>query len=182
MIHADGRGNPWSAEGPTGAACYPGAMDRRNLLIGVVIAAVLATAVVVAVWPDPSDEEQVREAIRAVAAGARDADLAATLAPVSADYSDAQGVTRDGVKLYLFREFQRRGPIVVMLGAIDVTLAGDIAMAEFGATLADGVDASQLDFIPGDAETVHFVVDLEREDGDWLIVGSRYDRSTAWPR
>ncbi len=155
-------------------------MDRRNLVIGAVIAAVLATALVVAVWPEGSDEEQVREAIRAVADGAREADVAATLKPVSDRYSDASGVTRDEVKLYLFREFQRRGPISVILGPIDVTLAGDIALAEFGATLADGMDPGALDFIPGSAETLHFVVDLEREGGEWRIVGSRYERSDSW--
>ncbi len=154
-------------------------MQPRKVIVVCAVALVLATAGIVAIWPDSSDEEQVREAIRAVAAGAREADLAATLRPVSDDYTDAQGITRDELKLFLFREFQRRGPIAVLLSDIDVTLAGDIAVAEFGATLADGMEPGRLDFVPGDADAFRFTADLVREDGEWRIVGARYERSAS---
>ena len=150
---------------------------QRNTVIGIVVAAaVLVLAGALALRPGPTDEEAVKEAIRAVAEGAREADLGATLKPVSSSYEDSTGITYGELKLFLFREFQRRGPITVMLGDIQVTLAGDIAMAEFSATLADGIDPGGLDFIPGDADRIHFVADLAREDGNWKIVGARYER------
>jgi len=151
-------------------------MQRNTLIGGAIALAVLVAAAVVALRPGPSDEEAVREAIRAVAEGAREADLGATLDPVSDRYQGPEGLTYGELKLFLFREFQRRGPIVVMLSDIQVTLAGDIAIAEFTATLADGIDVGGLDLVPDSADRFHFVADLEREGGDWKIVGSRYER------
>lgn len=152
-------------------------MDSRKIVVACVAALVLVAVAFVMSRPGPSDEEAVKRAIRDVADGAREADVGATLKPVSERYSDGNELTRDQLKGLLFREYQRRGPITVMLSEIQVTLAGDIAMAEFSATLADGVDVASFDFLPGDADTLRFVADLEREDGDWRIVGARYEGS-----
>jgi len=158
-------------------------LSSRRIVLGVAAFVACAIVALALVWPDASDEDRVRQAIRDVAAGARQADLASTLKPVSRSYTDERGLVYDEVKLFLFREYQRRGPIAVLLSDIDVTVDGDAATADFNAFLADGISISALDFSPGEAEALHFEVQLRREDGDWRITGSRYDRldPQTWP-
>lgn len=158
-------------------------MRTRNVVVAVLVFALLSGGALWAVWPDPSDEEQIREAIRAVADGARGGDVAATMKPVSRDYVDEQGLTHGDVHGFLFREFKRRGGITVMLSDIDVTLHGDTAEADFHAVLADGIDIASLDFAPGDADSFTFHVWLARDRGKWRITGSRYERGSpgSWP-
>ena len=158
-------------------------MKTRNLVVGALAFAVVAGMTLWAVWPDPSDEDQIREAIQAVAEGARRADVFAAMKPVSRNYVDEQGLTYDDVRGLLFREFKRRGGITVMLSDIEVTVHGDTAEAEFHAMLADGIDISALDFAPGDADSFTFEVELAREGGDWKITRARYERAgqDGWP-
>ena len=158
-------------------------MSSRQIVLGAFAFVLCAIVTLVMVWPDASDEDLVREAIQRVADGAREADLAATLKPVSSSYVDDRGLVYDEVKLFLFREFQRRGPITVLLSDIAVTVEGDAATADFNAFLADGISISTLDFAPGEAEALHFLVQLRREGGDWQITGSSYDRLDPedWP-
>lgn len=158
-------------------------MSSRKIVLGAVAFVACAIVTLVVVWPDASDEDLVRQAIQTVAEGARQADLGTTLEPVSRDYVDERGLVYDEIKLFLFREYQRRGPITVLLSDIAVTIEGDTATADFSAFLADGISISALDFAPGEAEAFHFLVQLRREQGDWQITSSSYDRAEpeAWP-
>jgi hypothetical protein len=158
-------------------------MRIRGVVVGAVAFALLSAVALWIVWPGPSDEEQIRDAIRAVGDGARAGDVLATMKPVSRDYVDEQGLTYDDVRGFLFREFKRRGGITVMLSDIEVTLNGDTAEADFHAVLADGIDVASLDLSPGDADSFTFHVWLARDGGDWKITGSRYERGGAerWP-
>ena len=158
-------------------------MTTRNVVAGALAFALLAAFALWAVWPDSTDEDQIREAIQAVAEGARRADVLATMKPVSREYTDAQGLTYDDVRGFLFREFKRRGGITVMLSDIEVTVLGDTAEADFSAMLADGIDVASLDFAPGDADSFTFHVELARDGGDWKITGSQYERAgpDGWP-
>jgi hypothetical protein len=158
-------------------------MRTRNVVVAAVAFALLAAVALWAVWPGPSDEEKILEAIHAVADGARAGDVLATMKPVSRDYVDEQGLTYDDVRGFLFREFKRRGGITVMLSDIEVTLHGDTADADFHALLADGIDIASLDLLPGDADSFTFHVQLARDGGDWKITGSSYERGSPdrWP-
>lgn len=158
-------------------------MRTRNVVVVAIAFALLSGAALWAVWPGPSDEQKIREAIRAVADGARAGDVFATMKPVSHDYVDEQGLTYGDVQGYLFREFKRRGGITVMLSDIEVTLHGDTAEADFHAVLADGIDIASLDLVPADADSFTFHVELARDGRDWKITGSRYGRGSPdrWP-
>lgn len=125
-------------------------------------------------WPQPDDEERIRLTIYGIAEAARAADLTATIEPLDKGYSDASGLSRDEVTGFLFREYRARGPISVYIQGIDVTVEGETAHASFEAILADGVNLSQLDLIPDNADIFQFELDLEKKDGDWLIVRSQY--------
>lgn len=135
--------------------------------------ALLAVAAVV-VWgavswlSAPTDEERVREQIVAVIEGARAADLGAALAPLSADYTDDQGMTRDAIRGLLFREFRARGAISVLRGPIAVHIDGGRATASFDALLAERAAGSP---VPLDGDALHFDVTLDNASGDWLITG-----------
>jgi len=158
-------------------------MRTRNVVAGALVFALISSIALWVVWPGPSDEEKIREAIRAVADGARAADVLATMKPVSRDYVDEQGLTYDDVRGFLFREFKRRGGITVLLSDIEVALHGDTADADFHAVLADGIDIGSLDLAPGDADSFTFHVQLARDGGKWKITGSSYERSSPeqWP-
>ena len=158
-------------------------MSTRTVVLVALAFCALAIVALLLVWPEPSDEDRIREAIQQVAEGARNADVGMTMKPVSAAYLGEEGLTRDEIRGLLFREYRRRGPITVLLTDIDVTVEGDRATAGFSAFLADGIRVAGLDFTPGDAEAFHFQVELAREDGDWKIVAGSHERIAPedWP-
>lgn len=150
--------------------------DRLPLIFGLAGVLLLGGGLLWLVRPGPSDEDQVRAAIREVAEGARDGDLAATLRPISDAYVGDEGWTRDELRGFLWREFQRRGTLSVVLSEIEVEVQDDRAEAWFYAAIADGVDLGAFDLLPTDAEAFHFQVSLAREGGEWRITGSHYER------
>ncbi len=125
-------------------------------------------------WPQPDDEERIRITIYEVAAAARAADLTATIEPLDTDYSDASGLSRDEVTGLLFREYRARGPISVFVHNLAVTVEGESATATFDAVLADGVNVTQLDLVPDNADLFQFELELHKKDGDWLIIRSQH--------
>ncbi len=127
-----------------------------------------------------SDEELVQQAIMAVAEGAGQADIVATLEPVSRAYVDGQGADFAMLRGLLWREFKSRGPITSVLGEIQVQLQGDQAQASFNALLADGLDPGSLDLRPDQADAWHFTVQLRREEGQWLITS--HERRAVMPQ
>jgi hypothetical protein len=128
-----------------------------------------------------SEEDRVRMAITEVAQGARAADLARTFAPVSEIYREEE-LTRDQIKAYVFGQFQKRGPVAVFLGPIDVTFPVEgRADAHFDAALAQGLDADKLDLMPDNADTYEFDVHLTNEQGQWRITGHEHRSRTGSP-
>ena len=67
-----------------------------------------------------SEEDRIRQAITTVAEGAGQADIVATLEPVSRAYVDGQGADFAVLRGMLWREFKSRGPITSVLGEIQV--------------------------------------------------------------
>jgi len=122
--------------------------------------------------PTPSPEDAIREAIYDAAEGARERDLKATLAPVSQAYRDADGLGRDQLAGFLFREFQARGPIGVVISPIEVRIDEEArsATSTIEAALTEGVDLTAFDLLPESADLLHFTVDWQLEGEDWMIV------------
>jgi len=116
-------------------------------------------------------EDQVRAAIQAVADGLGEARLDHALAPLSPAYQDEEGFDAATVRAVLFRELQSRGPIHVVMGAVDVQIApdGEHAEARFSALALDGLNPAALDLRANNAQAWAFTVDLAQEDGDWRI-------------
>lgn len=123
-------------------------------------------------WSRPrSDADRVRAAIGQVAEGARTADLSMTLEPISRRYhaAEAEGLSYDDLKAWLYLQFQRRGPLAVLLGPIDVEVQGDFAVARFDATVAE-FSRERTSLLPENADAFRFEVRLEREGADWKVV------------
>ena len=138
----------------------------------VAIGMVFAVGAWVALRPEPTDEDRIRSAIEAVAAGARAADVGAALDPLSEAYHDVEGEghgKRD-VAALLYYQFAHRGPISVALSPIEVQRSGDTAVATVDAALAD-FDAS---VVPTDADLWSLEIQLAREGSDWKITS--YER------
>ena len=117
-----------------------------------------------------SDEAQIRAVITQVAEGAEDADLNQTMEPFSDNYSDEDGADRSAIYGFLWQQYQKRGPIEVLLGPIDVTVQGQQAWAGFEVALVEGIDGSQF-YWPVGVDALTFEVELTKEDGDWMITG-----------
>ncbi|MCB9763954.1 MAG: hypothetical protein H6739_29560 [Alphaproteobacteria bacterium] len=150
---------------------------RRPLALAALALAVGLGAFLLLRGEPRSEADQVRAAIEDIAEGARAADIAATVAPVSRAYQDDDGLTRDGMKGFLFREFRSRGPIGVALGPIAVDIQGQQATASFEAALVEGVELTALDLNPDDGDVLHFDVSLQKEDdGAWRVVHHSRDR------
>ena len=118
---------------------------------------------------DPSDEEQVRAAIKEVASGIEAADIAQAMGPVSETYIDAEGMNRKGLYGLLWSQFRKRGPIGVWMSAIDVGVEGDGALASFDAAVFEKEKGATI-ALPVSADLLTFEVELQREDDEWRVV------------
>jgi hypothetical protein len=148
--------------------------------VGAAVLLVLGALLWVALRPEEkTEEDRVREVIERVAQGARDRDLDATFAPVSERYAH-ESLTRAQVKAYVFSQFQRHRSLSVVLGPVDVRMSAEgRATADFEAALADGIDLTRLDLVPEQADVYLFHVELEREDGEWKVVGHAQQSGTG---
>ena len=141
-------------------------MTRQTLLytaIGVTLA-----VGGIALWRSPalSEEDKVRAAITAISDGAKEADVAATLEPISKNYRGEENTGHPEIAAFLYGQFRRSGPISAWLGPINVTINKPEAHADFDAVLADWDGG----ILPANADGWHFEVDLMLEEGTWRVV------------
>ncbi|MCB9746100.1 MAG: hypothetical protein H6741_14660 [Alphaproteobacteria bacterium] len=147
---------------------------RRMMPVALVIAVMLAAFFALR-GGGGSEEDRVREAIQQVAEGARAGDIAMTVAPVSKRYRGPEGLDRDQLKGFLFKQYRSRGPIGVALGPISVAVEGEQATARFEAMLVEGVEVTALDLAPEDGDVLHFDVELAQEEGEWRVTSHRQE-------
>jgi len=141
--------------------------SRRTLLL-LILAGMLGVYLWSRVAGVP-EEERVRAAIEQVAQGAEDADLEATMEPFSEDYIDTDGVDRTGIYAFLWQQYQKRGPISVWLGPIEVQVQDQQAWASFEVGLVEGAQNAALPW-PVGVDALYFEVELALEDGEWRIL------------
>lgn len=124
-----------------------------------------------------TDEDEIKATISGMAAAAAAPDLGGVLEPIADDYKDEQGVTKDQLRGFMFRQFQTRGPVISVLSPIVVQHeeGSATATASFEAVVAVGITLG--DPMPDNADAFRFDVDLEKQDGDWKIVS--HTRSSA---
>jgi len=153
------------------------ARSSLAVLIFAMFPLMLGLGVYFLLKPAPSDEDQIREAIRIVAQGARDRNLGDAVKPISRAYHDDKGLSFDNIRGVLFREFQQGRSISVVLGPIEVEMDpdGKTAWADVDVALAEGVDVSNLEIFPTNADALHFEVELQLEGEDWKIISQSHE-------
>jgi hypothetical protein len=146
-------------------------MFRMLLLLLVVGGGVLLARPYCA--EEVSEPERVREALREMARGSEEGNLADVLVHVSSTYSDADGLDKSALAALLYREFVRRGRILVVLGPIQVSLdtGGQEADAVFTAALGENIEGGLLTIIPENVDALNFKVFLQKEEGEWRVTG-----------
>ncbi len=158
-------------------------MVLSRSLVLVALLALTAGGLAWWLWPAPDESERVRQAIRAVVAGAEAGDVGDVLAPMAPGFvAESRGTTVDQQTLrgLLAREFIRRGPIFVLLGEIEVSIEGTHAEAEFDAVLAENSD-KLVDLLPVDADAWHLEAELQLHDGEWQITRATRSDAVALP-
>lgn len=143
-------------------------------LIAAVVVLVAAAIGLILFTGNVDDEEEIRRAIESVAQGAEDADVGDTLETLAEEYEDSSGLTREGLRMMLVRQFARGRALHVVIGPIKVEMTGeDSAHAGFEVWLAEGADG--LGLWPENTDSLHVEVDLERREDEWLIVASEHE-------
>lgn len=133
--------------------------------------------IVLACHSADSDPDRIKATISEMAVAAAAPDLGGVLGAVAEDYKDDEGVTKDQLRGFLFRQFQTRGPVVSVLSPITVhhEEGSPTARATFEAVVAVGISLGAP--MPDNADAYRFEVELEKRDGDWKIVS--HSRSSA---
>ena len=146
-------------------------MERASVRLVALVALLVALAVGGMWWATRgpvTEEDRVRVAIHQVAEGAEGADLGAVMLVISERYDDGSGVGKDAIRGFLFRQFQRRGPIHVTLGPITVVFQGEAsATASFQALLLERSPGTPW---PADGDAQYFEVVLQLEEAEWRVV------------
>ena len=145
----------------------------RKLLFAVL--ALVVAALLLIFWPSgKTAEDEVREVIQDMAVAAEEGDVGGVLDPLAEDWRDASGVSRKNLQMVLAREFLRGNRLSVTLGPILVEVDEPVANAAFEVWLAEG--ASDFPLWPAKNEVLRAEVELERREGDWMVVYTRLAR------
>jgi hypothetical protein len=121
---------------------------------------------------EASEEERVAEAIGNVAVALEESQLGAAMEPISDSYSDHHGLSKKGLRGFLFQQFRKRGPIDLTLSQMNVEVEGEEATARFETLVLEGRKGATIP-LPLDGDLLHFEVVLRREEGDWRIISHR---------
>ena len=146
---------------------------RRPIVVTVALTAVLAAILSLgACGGAASDPElELRAWVAAAEAAAEDKDRRGLLDMISASYADARGNDR-GELGNLFRVYMLRQQSIAILTKVDsIELMGDSA-ADVALTV--GMAGTNNRALGLNADAYRFELELEKEDGDWLLIGARW--------
>ena len=123
---------------------------------------------------EDTPEDHVRSIINEMIEAAEERDLGGVLEYVDPAYLDAEGLDRDGLKVFLFYHFRSVGAFRVQkLGRIDVEIRKDqTALCRFRALLSEGLSLASL----RNKGAWDFEVELAEEEGEWLVTAHRRRR------
>ena len=124
-------------------------------------------------WPQPLTEEQkVRMAIYEVEKGVEESNLGVVMGSISTAYRDENGLGHSSIKGYLFQQFRKRGPVHLQISPIEVVMKTNTAEASFQVAFSESEREGLLSF-PRGSDTLHFDVQLSREEEEWKIVSHK---------
>ena len=122
-----------------------------------------------------SPEDEVRAQLQTVVEAAEAAQWGPILDVIDPAYRDEEGLTRDLLKGYLFQQFNKRGPLHIVLGPIAIEAQPDGSrVARFSAVIAETTPGSPL---PIDGEALDFEVTFAEREGDWRVRSQHHSRA-----
>lgn len=127
--------------------------------------------------PDP--EVELRAWVAAAEEAAEARDRRALLGMVSDAYADARGNDRDQIG-NLFRVYMLRQQSIAILTKIDeVNLFGETAA---GIVLTVGMAGTGNQVLGLSADAYRFELELDKDGGDWFLIGARWGELGDEPR
>jgi hypothetical protein len=123
-----------------------------------------------------TDEDRVKAVIYGIAEAAEAKRPGGMLKHVAATYKDPlNGLSRDGMRPFLIQLFRRIDRMHVRVRSIDLRVEGTKAHATVVA-FADAQVASDRGSLLSGEGAGTFVLDFEKQDGDWLLVKAKRPR------
>jgi len=117
-----------------------------------------------------SPEQAIREWLEMAEAEAEERDRRALMARISENYADARGNERSDIENVLRYYFLRQKSVSLLPTIGELRVFGDTA-AEVELTIAMAGSRGGLNL---SADVWKFELELERLDGDWLLIGARW--------
>lgn len=117
-----------------------------------------------------SPEQAIREWLEMAEAEAEERDRRALMARISENYADARGNERSDIENVLRYYFLRQKSVSLLPTIGELRVFGDTA-AEVELTVAMAGSRGGLNL---SADVWKFELELERLDGDWLLIGARW--------
>ncbi|MBN1882251.1 MAG: nuclear transport factor 2 family protein [Deltaproteobacteria bacterium] len=122
-----------------------------------------------------SDEDLIRGIIESAARAAVEKDIKGVTEHVSDSYKDEYGNDRDALKGLLFVYFRQYDRINVYIRDTEITVEGDRAEAAVKVVFTGGETLEEIgDVVPSSGGGYLLEIKLEREDGEWKAVRSRW--------
>jgi len=124
---------------------------------------------------DRTDEELILGMIDDAVDAAVAKDIKGVMEHVSDSYKDEYGNDRDALKGLLFVYFRQYDRINVYVRETEITVEGDRAEAAVKVVFTGGESLEDIgDMVPNSGGGYLLEMTLEREDGDWMVVRSRW--------
>ncbi|MFQ5442133.1 MAG: YybH family protein [Thermodesulfobacteriota bacterium] len=125
-----------------------------------------------------SDEEAIRETVRAAATSVEEKDLKTLMGLISRGFYDNNGNDYKGLKGMLFYQFMRPGKLKVFLRGVRISVEGGNAVLDAKVFVMRGRDLNGLKgIIPRDAEGFKVSAVLEKDDGRWKVLSARWNEA-----
>jgi hypothetical protein len=152
-------------------------MKRRHL---AVLAAALALLALVAARllgrEPPTDEEQIRALFLGAALAAEEKRVGGVMEGVSDRFS-GDGLDKRGVKGLVAGMLLRGDWVSVSVAGVAVVVDGDAARANVDiVTARSGKGKAVADLLPQEAAAHRLACRLEREEGDWRVLGAEWEQ------
>ena len=121
--------------------------------------------------PTTGPEDALRQWVADAEAAAEDLDRRGLVALVSDNYADGRGNNRDAVNNLLRLYFLRQKSVTLVMKIDKLTVIDETA-AELLVTAAGvGTTTRALGI---NADAYQFALELERDDGEWMLIGARW--------
>jgi hypothetical protein len=151
-------------------------VKRRTLLVGAVAVAIVAVVVARRAGREPeTDEERIRALFARAAGAAEERRVGDVVEGVSERFAEG-GLDKQGVKRLVAGLLLRGDWVSVSIAGIAVTVQEGRARANVDVITARGGKGKALEELaPQEAAAHRIACRLEREDGEWRVVGATWE-------